>query len=90
MSPWIWRLGATVVYVEELPDGTSLLRQGQEPSPSELEREAKLRERQTKVGRPWMTFEPQPGSARQRWHRAVVEHEVERRAQREGRGGQDE
>jgi hypothetical protein len=93
VSPWLWRLGSGLVYVEELPDGRSILRPGREPTPDELRADAERRERQAFDCGPWMRFEAPPETARQRlrrWHRVVLEHEVERRARREGKGGRDE
>ena len=83
ISPWVWRLGSRVIYVEELPDGTARISPWREPMFSEAEAEAALRERQAKV---WPLFAVAEEDARRRWERAVLEHEVERRAQREGRG----
>lgn len=81
-----------IVYVEELVDGR-VRAFDLEPTPSELEDEAELRKRQERQARAWPAFTERvqrDDDARGRWRKTVVEHEVERAAQREGRGGHDE
>jgi hypothetical protein len=88
------RLGSATGYVEPQPDGTVRILPWREPSPSEAAVEAELRERQGKRSRTVPIVgggrERAPSEQHRAWDKTVLEHEVEKRARAEGKGGQDE
>ena len=88
MSPWIWQRLLRVVHVERLPDGRTLIRR-REPTHDEAKAEAEHRQ-QTARAAETIPLVSTVESGQAKWKRAVLEHEVERRAQAEGRGGFDD